>query len=410
METNVTLRKRHKSTELNLTFVEDNRHDTNDSFNSLPEFENSIMITQISELKEQISQLQINLMSAHEEIDNLNRQNQTLDNKLDESKKTINRLKILLNMNTPQSNTKKKRKIINVQDNKTDETLNDNNISQQNKQVISETLTPPVVRIINQVLENRSNGTTTSLGTSQSKPVKTKNTIYIFGDEQVRGLAGVMAKQRQNKQEDNYKITAMIKSNANSTQILNVCDSVMNNINTEDIIVLSLGLHEKNPFTMITQLSAALYKFRNNRVYIIKTQFNRLLNESLLNYYIKMIAAQYQKCKFVDISYSHPNVNNFMNNTGIGKLGFKLNIEIDFLTYEKLYLLRTNKTVSNLKYKTNLNNPCKKNNLKQLTLPYLFSKMTEYNKSKNNRQVNVTPQPVIINQNLAQKTHKYFFR
>lgn len=98
-----------------------------------------------------------------------------------------------------------------------------------------------------------------------------KPKIFIFGDQQVKGLASIIIKARSNRWNDKYNVESIIKPNATSTQILSSCsDAFINRLTSNDIILLALGSNDKCPYTLISEICNVLYKLRHNYVYITK--------------------------------------------------------------------------------------------------------------------------------------------
>lgn len=130
--------------------------------------------------------------------------------------------------------------------------------------------------------------------TTRTIPTTTRR-IYIFGGRQCQGLASKLIDCNHG-----CDITAFVKPEANTEQILNTCNTY--NISNDDVIVLSVGEHDQNPTKVMTELSATLKLLQSRHVIVPSVKKNVYLNEKLLNNSLKMICAQYPNCNYLDLN------------------------------------------------------------------------------------------------------------
>lgn len=257
----------------------------------------------LEELKQKILNLQSKLNSAESEIENLILDNNNLREKLAESELKINCLKQVC------SSSRKPRK---------------------KRKEISE---PESSSAANQSFEelNKSD----EKETKEGKPVEVnekKKNIYIFGDQQIRGLAVKLLETRIGKWNDEYNVTSIIKPQAQSSDILTSLNSCV--INRDDVIVLSIGSNDINPYLLYSNVCNVLGKYDKCKIFVIKVRENRHLNIDKLNFELEMLTRNYDNCTYLTIDN-----NNYKDfRSYLQGLTFKINIEIDFLTYKKDYI------------------------------------------------------------------------
>lgn len=165
----------------------------------------------------------------------------------------------------------------------------------------------------------------TKTSTTQPK----KPTIYIFGDEQVRGLSQSLLNSRKGKWNDVYDVRAVVKPYASSSQIVNDLTNMANIITKHDLIVFSVGCNDKNPFTLLTNICNILHNFRNNDILLFNIRNNKHLNINALNYNLEKFTKNYSNCTLINIRDK---------GLSLRSMVFKLNVEIDFLNYRREFI------------------------------------------------------------------------
>lgn len=137
--------------------------------------------------------------------------------------------------------------------------------------------------------------------------------IFILGDQQAKGLSLNLIKSRNQKWNNIYTVSSIVKPNAGSTQILESCDNLKNSITKSDIVILLLGSNDKDPYQLFSEICVALYKLKNcKQVIIPKIQYNPYLNEQLSNNKIKLLVRQFKNCLYLD--YQSASFKNNINN------------------------------------------------------------------------------------------------
>lgn len=205
--------------------------------------------------------------------------------------------------------------------------------------------------------------------------------ILVLGDQQVRGFAQEIAKQRNNNKWNNvYSVLGISKPFATSTQVLCNFDKLSEGLKSDDIIVLGIGSNDQNPYLLLTELCSSLHKVKNNKVFILNVLNNRYLNTNLLNMHIKLIVKNYPNCQFINTSDVMVTANNY-NFVSKRFMCFKINIEIDNINYQKLVTSQFKSRCANKHLQHYDNNVTETNMYKKGTIPYYFKKdnITSYN-------------------------------
>lgn len=424
---NITYRrKRQQKSDLNLSSVSDNINtlsstSTNSSIRSLPSqmnFDTSLVV----DLKRQIQELKNEIEIANEEICNLNLEIRSLNLEIKEKDKKLDILQKICGeckavpatplrekrIRTPKTNTKTcistfstplrsitKSKIdINTPINTPSPSIScstpaktDNLILQQNKRKKNSSINLLPIPIDGEnshtpLLQHKDQQNTLTLPRNN---LMKKHKVFIFGDEQVRGLSLKMIESRTNTWNDKYTIISTVKPGATCIEILKGCDNISSRIEKDDIIILGLGTNDKNAFTMYSSICNTLYKFKNNKFFLLNVKNNQFLDVRLLNYQLKNLCKNYENCMFLDI-YNYEYYLNLKNRNiddkYINATIFKLNIEIDNIEYKNTYINDhqvLKRHINNVKkYYNNISNNKAKNSLykedlnKKGTIPYYF--------------------------------------
>lgn len=167
--------------------------------------------------------------------------------------------------------------------------------------------------------------------TSQKQAPKSK--IIILGDEHLLGLSASIIKTRSGKWNDNYQPSAIIKSEAPSSQILNYCDDkFLSSITENDIVILGVGGHDENLTKLESEIHIALHKLKTCTVYIAPLYFSKHFNVKLLNNRLMICSKVFPKCKYINI-HCHNDKQMYLR-----LLCNKINLSIDSDLYTLLYL------------------------------------------------------------------------
>lgn len=451
MSNNVTMRKtRHNTfldisditteiTEFNSTIADGNLLDISTKSIPIPnEGDTSVII----DLKQQVINLKSEMMIAHEEIENLNIQCSSLKNELADKTAQINILKKISTETvsiSPRMSTGVKsplmRKLTNMRmrvsrsspiniDNNRDIGVRETPIRKDFNSGLNRTeslkarmaacdpeaktsIYSEVSSAIHEpayIAQERSPHDNTNSGT--------KPKILILGDEQARNLTVQLIKDRNNKWNDKYDVTGLIKPSATSSEILNKCDVATLINGDSDILVLVLGSNDSNPLAMFANLCNFLYRLRGQKVFIVDVQYNRYLNEGKLNSNIKLLTRNYSNCRFIEMTSGNNGMLHHMKpDVFIKKLSFKLNVEIDSLTYNREFLGK------NVRKSLCITRQPRSNNSKKGTIPYYFHPIATKPPTVSYRQAEKEPVrgsiPYYFNKMKVEAKHpqnKSFFR
>lgn len=378
-----------------VTFITQNSRN-----NSCPDLRKINMEDRIEKLETQNRQLKEKLEIAETELENILLENSKLKQLL--SKHEIKN-KILSNICSSSSKknltTRRKRKSLNgtVLDFLEDEQVECSNYSQQICSTPSRTTATKHQRASGNDTNTPINNSFPDLSLDGSANLETKKnpTIHIIGDQQVRGLAGKLKSLRSGLYNDCYNVTGMVKPFASSSDVLRSCEYVQDSLNSEDILILSAGCNDTNPYLFLTGLCNTLSKLKQCKIFLLSVQHNRFLNVHKLNAEIKLIVKNYKNCIFIDInkllnSYSDQNMTSTKT-----KICTKLNIEIDYLKYEHDFIKNGLKIYTNKKSTYQINNCAKMQVTKKGTIPYYFPIKVKTKQTPN--KVTQTPENTIPN-------------
>lgn len=325
--------------------------------NSLPDLPIAFKDNATMDMEEEIRSLKCQLESAHNQIDELLLEKTSLNKITQEQYKQITYLKSICT-GTPMSDLKRYslprkktkapcRKTLDFENIRTPQTkindLENSNIRMNNIQV-----NPPPVLLCESAKKPANIETDIPLclmkmNDKPSKNIKTdKPKIVILGDEYVRGLSRYLIESRINTWNDCYTVTSMSKPGASSSSILSSVPVITPIVTKEDVIVISVGSNDKNPFTLLSELSIALDKLAIcKQVYLLKVQHNPFLNVNMLNNNIKLLLHNFKNCKVIDIYEKYDcDYNNMYkrNKNHLKAFCFKLNVEIDYLKYHEKFI------------------------------------------------------------------------
>lgn len=384
---NVTLRKKNVS--LSNTSMESFETSASEYLaRSLPDL--SALSDNINkELREEIINLRCQLDSAHKEIESLILENNSLNKVNKEQAKTIEILtQITKNIPSRKSFQNKTYKICSTPKNqqKSNKILINASTSQtpNTEDTLSKSLLLNEIATQNEDnLKSKSGKKSYQYSTNQDTISAQKNKILILGDQQLRGLSTELLKYKA----DQYSVLSFIKPNAKTSEILqNFNDN--SNLCNKDFAILSIGMNDRDPYSVLTHLCNTLEKFKKcKQVFLLKIKSSRYLNVGLLNYKLNLIVKQYNNCTFVDLDTYLSKYKHCTHKTYIKSLYNKLKIEMDYQEYKNKFLT--------FSHKTNINLHNNENKIKQLNK----INMT-YNEYKQNLE------KLVANRMITQKSDK----
>ncbi|CAG5011445.1 unnamed protein product [Parnassius apollo] len=227
---------------------EDDADNCNTTLNrSCPEL-STITAYDLEELKQKILNLQSRLVIAEKEIENLLQENTNLTDKIAAREAKINQLKQICSSSIKQR--KKRKEIYESRSssvvNQSFEGINAGN--SENKENLAETNQPK------------------------------KRNIFILGDQQMRGLAIKILEYRYGKYNDVYNVTSIIKSQAQSRDIMTNFNVIPENMNEDDVIILSVGSNDNDPYLLYGNVCNFLVIYKN---YYLKAALEEFKDKKL---------------------------------------------------------------------------------------------------------------------------------
>lgn len=335
---NVTLRPKNKwktisSSDIDDTFMTSpsspsSNYSTTHSLPDLTTENKSDIIANMNRIEEQVRILKIQLESAHSQIDELSLKNISLKKVIQAQKQEITNLKASCS-STPKTDTKQKTTLKKKQAMSCRKSLDFANT--ETSKIRTSMATEKATK--NDKHDHEANKI-------PGKTLKVPK-IVLIGDEYVRGISRQLIESRMNKWNDCYTVTCLSKPGASSSQILNSIPDIAATSTREDIVIVSVGSNDKNPYKLFYELCIALDKLSFcKQIYVLKVQNNPFLNVNMLNNYIKLIVQNLTNCKFVNIfDKSYCNTVYKKNASNYAKAFCnKLNTEIDYLQYKDQFL------------------------------------------------------------------------
>lgn len=347
---------------------------------------------EIQALKSIISTLQEELMIAHSQVDELILENNTLKKKVTESEVKIDNLKTVCG-------SIKKKKILNKSQNSIE--LNFGTPKTDRIEIANQSFRNEGERRIH-TLSSESTKQNSTLETPPCKEVPSNNMcdlnkplesgekhkIIILGNEHISGLASTLIKSRNGKWNDNYMPSSTVMSNATSSQIVEYSCNIINNLTSNDIVILSFGSSDKNPQELQSNVCILLSKLTHVKVYIIPILHNPQLNVKTLNYHLRLWTNYYKNCTFIDMDDYHIyRPGQYIN--GVCK---RINLHIDMAEYNFQYLKVENLVAKIKRHTMNFTRSSQDAKLspnfihaqKKGTIPFYFKPCTKESKVNNN--------------------------
>lgn len=285
-----------------------------------------------NEMKEEINALKSNLMSTHNELENVILENNDLKKQIAQLNQEISILKQiykspLTSFRKNQSSTRKmsaKRRLTDF--------FTSTNISPQIQNLITNTVDQeeqPAPAIVDSSQQEIAPRTTENIKTSTQDGLTYDKKAFIFGGQQCRGITKHLIKSRLRSQYLKYQFISFVKPYASTEEIL--ATAKLFDITHEDRVILFIGQNDANPFQIKAELCAFLKSIKC-QVIIINVLNNKYLNESKLNEMLNYISKQFSACTYINIDY---------------EISFdywytvcnKINTALDQLDYDQKYLV-----------------------------------------------------------------------
>lgn len=356
---NITMRKRRVN--LSLKDSEDDSFISSQSdvrSKSVPDL--STYCNELEEMQAEIKMFKNLLESANQEIDKLILENQILKTKITELEdkiKTLNKIYC-----TPISKNKK---------------MKTSTLKKSARKNTKFLFTP---------VQEPANSSITDLGLKQDpNPCTTaefineccsERKIYILGGQQCVNLASYLIRSRSHSKFGEFKITSWTKPFASTEEILKKCYKLEDL--ESSLFILCVGENDSNPIKIFAETAAVLKQFKQSKVLILNVNYNRYLNEKMLNSMIKQLCNNTVNCNFIE-TLGRSREQYLINAC------YKINSFLDSQFYEEKY-------ITNIK--TLIWDHCKIRKCpiqlqhKIGTIPYYFSKIQNKNDqlNKENKQ------------------------
>lgn len=289
--------------------------------------ERTIVYAKCEELDKRVLELESKLLAAENEIENLLSENTKLKDEIKRQDNKIIQLKTLSKTTPSRHMSTRSREISNKQK-MNQSIINTVDSTQTNTRLTPRSIHTPRPKKQNcrkkylNSTPNTSHVDGVILEENCSSPILSgiepgKTSVYIFGDERVRGLSTRVI-HKLGESSDSIKVSASIKPHAQSEKILKELDGMKNRITKNDVIVLSVGRSDRDPYALLTNLCNTLHNFAENKILLLNVSNYRYLNTHVLKNEMRKFSNQYENCKLLDIYNSNqvsaysPNTLNYM--------------------------------------------------------------------------------------------------
>lgn len=327
----------------------------------------------ISEMKDTISHLQLQLASSQNELENYILENNNLRSQNTKLTNENNALKKLclspLRENRIIRNTPSKPQIQKHITTEYDYSTLQNQIITLKQQLIeaekeilkfTEQIRTLEAKLSEKNATHRPNDSTYQVPNGKNGIKKAcGDRLLIYGSQQCIGLSSALIHSRQETMYENYKVTGHIKPYALAADILKDCHN--NELTPNDKIIVCIGENDYDMKILLLQLRNLLNRFKKNDIIVLNVLKNMYLDVNDLTYNIRNICQEYKTCHFISC--------NMTNLAGICK---SINFIVDCIDYDKKYL-----DIVNLKklIVRNQTSGCTKKTRKIFkgTIPYYFA-------------------------------------
>ncbi|CAK1584451.1 unnamed protein product [Parnassius mnemosyne] len=342
---NITYRKPYRTSSLSdMTNIEESRiFDT--TIMSLPDTLHNNSQT-LQDLNEKIKSLTNDLLSANQEIENLNSENFRLKADLDKSLKIIDSYKRINTFDrksmTPTPRRKRKysqnkilkspaqitnpgtddQSINNSPISKTNRPLDEleqNAINNDNLNILTIPSEKPMnlpaccTTFSNKILQ-KDNQQKTEINCDTPLLYASKEQIYshekgskvgkrkivIVADEQGYKIRETL----QNLVGYEFIVTCYSKYGAPLKEVLAPAESELNKLNSNDFVIILGGINDKNPRELLFFLRQFLNNASKPNILVSEVPRNKYLNERKLNYEIKFICSEFKCVNYIEMNYS----------------------------------------------------------------------------------------------------------
>lgn len=212
------------------------------------------------------------------------------------------------------------------------ETSHYNNNSQQITKASTEQVLPQPTTEQQQPVKKMDNKQT-RLHLTHARLQNTRKRLFIFGGQQCSQLSEYLIKSRLYNPYERYQVTSFIKPHASTENILECIK--LYDITADDRLILCVGENDSNPNKIMIELGSALKMFNVCPVLILKVCYNKYLNTCKLNNMLRQISNHFSHCKFVDYYVDTLYTTHFNN---LLKLCNTINSVLDQIDYDLKFL------------------------------------------------------------------------
>lgn len=358
---------------------------------SLPDL--STEVNEIPDLIAQINDLKSNLDYANKKIEELSQQNALLQTQLSErqipiSPKNAN-MKANYSAGLSSTTSRKAKKKDAIKKNSSSHVLlaNSQIASEKTVQTQKKPREDTIFNTDNMQLKKTENG-------------KKKSRLLILGSQQLSGLSPTLIGLRKKcTSYENFDVLSYIKPSADAYEILKPCYN--QNFGEKDQIVLCVGENDANPTCLMHELSGAIKSLNKCNIIIVGVNYNKNINENVLNNNLKNLCAHLSNCEF--IAFENPFV--LSRSEYLTYLSRKINFIMDNRYYNNTYLkCLMEKHRQNLLCIRPIVEP------KKGTIPYYFKKIEQKSSIQNDKNNTTTISTEPASCAVTEEVTKQFFR
>lgn len=132
-----------------------------------------------------------------------------------------------------------------------------------------------------------------------AKIPKRKRKIIIIGDQQSGGMRNAL----QTLVGPKFLVTCFWKAGARLSDINTAERAEISTLTDQDYVILMGGINEVNPFEFTSSMIVWLHSNKNLNIIVCEIPYNKNLQESKLNYELRLICKQYNNVSFLDMNY-----------------------------------------------------------------------------------------------------------
>lgn len=320
----------------------------------------------LEDMKDKINDLQNELQTAENEIENLLAENYDLKKQMKKQNVKINLLSVL-SRQTSETSTNKKKSRKNLTTTRLDFSTVELSDSQPKQQSLKSSTptenngnrTPPYQTPASYRLASdntiRKEATQKTMMTEKhsdhnnyiSKNIeknkeKKRPRLYIFSDDQGRGVQ----RQLQRELGDRYHIFCMLKPGATTDKLLESSGTLCSDFDKSDYVLILTGSQDVNPMKLSSFLYYYLYSLQHTNVVLCESLANKHLN---VNYLFRFYKSLLPHVFYIDLNYNYlgrpKNIARHISQNVLREI-----LRSEYLTRVKNYNFLTKKVDTNYNY------------------------------------------------------------